>query len=169
MRVKATRLGILVVLSMFLAPRAFADLMVHHKPDDYKPGKSERYAIWFDDGKWHVRTTTSEHLHHFKGKIQCKGGKIEDVDGDDVEHHGKQEDHFMRHDNDHELMFDFATKEDEDGLNFKVSKDCASLTWDLEIGPGDEHAKTKKEKSNVYVGKDGQHPHSIPFTTKAHP
>ncbi len=138
-------------------------LHVQGKPEKYNPGDIYCYAVWHDDDGWHLRCTTKKKEHHFKGTIVIKGGKF----GDTKLVKGERKDRYRIGPERHKMEFDFTTDEAEDGIDFHAGKEADSIEWDLEIGG--EKGGVKKQPDHVFVGKNGEHPDSIPFTTVAHP
>src|SRR5262245_50213184 len=43
----------------------------------YKQGQNSLYALWYEDGVWHLRTTSATRTV-FVGKIRVEGGRIAD-------------------------------------------------------------------------------------------
>ncbi len=142
-------------------------LHIHGKPENYEGGKAASFAVWHEDGKWHLRTTTAKKEHHFKGTITVKGGKVTELHGVKTEKRGDKKDRFVLGPEKHRIAFEFQTDEGEDGIDFDVTKEADSIVWDLEIGG--EKGIAKHDKARVFVGKKGQHPDELPFETKAHP
>ncbi len=142
-------------------------LHIHGKPENYEPGEADQFAVWFDDGQWHLRTTTAKKEHAFKGTITVKGGTVTELKGHKAERKGKLEDRWKLGPKKHQITFEFKTDEGEDGIDFDITKEADTLTWDLEIEG--EKGITKHDKARVFVGKKGQHPDEMPFETKAHP
>ena len=138
--------------------RAADPLDFQGKPEGYKAGETQRYAVWHDEDGWHLRTTTAKNMHQFHGKIVVKGGKCDDV----KLVKGEKSDHFRVGPEKHVIEFDFKTDEAEDGIDFRTTKDSDTITWELKID-GEE------KPGHVFVGHKAAHPHEMPFTTPAHP
>lgn len=142
-------------------------LHVQGKPENYDVGKTVRYAVWHDDDGWHLRTTTAKKQHHFRGAIHVKPGKMLSIDLVKLEGKGANKDRFAIGPEGHNILFDFATDEGEDGFDFKVGPEGKEITWLLEVG--ENKGGLKKDKERIFVGKKGEHPDENPFTTPAHP
>lgn len=134
----------------------------HGEPKGFKHGLSARYAVWFHNGLWHLRTTTAKSQHHFVGKITVEGGKFDEAYSFHLEGKGKLEDHWKVHSKRHELTFDFKTDKDVDGLNFTLTKSATVIHFNLLID-GKHHAE------KIYIGHGNHHPTSDPFSLPAHP
>jgi len=132
------------------------------EPKGFKAGESMRYAVWYTKKGWHVRTTTAKKEHHFTGKIWVEGGVIQDLEPHDLEHKGKFGDWWKIDAKNHEIVIDFKTKRDIDGINFQVSKDARLIHFNLLID-GKHHA------DKIYIGHDNHHPTTDPFNLPAHP
>ena len=163
------RLGLSLATLAIVASGAFAyaqsTIDPTGRPENTHAGAAEHYAVWHDHDGWHIRTMTKEHEHHFKGKVECKGGEMEAVHGKGLEGKGAQADHWKVGPHLHELVFDFSTKGGEDGIDFKVDGKDATLSFDLEIG----EKEPKAELDRIFIGKAGAHPTENPFTFPAHP
>jgi len=135
----AARLGFAVLLS-YLAGTAFADqpLNPHGKPSNTGAGKVEHYAVWQDEGGWHIRTMTKE------------------VD--------LEKDLFIEGPEHHVINFDFSTKGSIDGVDFRVKGKEPVLSFTLTIG----EKEPKFEPGRIFVGSSGAHPSSNPFEIPAH-
>ncbi len=156
----AALLGALVMSSLAHAQA----LDPRGKPPDTQAGAVEHYAVWRDKGGWHVRTTTKEYEHHFRGHIAVTGGKFEKVRGFKQERKGPLQDVFVVGPDERTINFDFATKGGIDGVDFRVKGKNATLSFVLE--EGDTQPKFMPER--VLVGKAGEHPAGSPFTLAAH-
>ena len=161
----AMRLGF-AVLMMYIAGAESADSQIdpRGKPVGTHEGAVERYAVWQDDGGWHVRTTTREYEHHFRGVIEAKGGEFVQVKGYKLEHKGPQRDLFIEGPEHHVINFDFSTKGSVDGLDFRVKGREPKLSFTLTIG----EKEPKFEPGRIFIGKMGAHPSSNPFEVPAH-
>src|SRR5215211_7029159 len=80
-----TRLALAALVAAVLGTPATAeepkykleDLNPVGKPDGFKTGLSARYAIWYDDGLWHLRTTAAaKGAHTFEGTLEIIGGNM---------------------------------------------------------------------------------------------
>ena len=120
--------------------------------------------MWRDALGWHVRTTTKELEHHFRGHISVEGGKLEDVKSYKRERRGPQKDLFVVGPEGRTINFDFSTKGGIDGVDFHVKGKGATLSFVLEIGEKDP----KFVPDRIFVGKAGAHPAASPFELPAH-
>ncbi len=161
----AGRLGLAVLLA-YMAGTAFADqpLNPHGKPPKTAPGKVEHYAVWQDEGGWHIRTMTKEIDHHFRGVIEVKGGEFVQVKGYKLEHKGPERDLFIEGPEHHIINFDFSTKGSIDGVDFRVKGKEPMLSFTLTIG----EKEPKFEPERILVGSSGAHPSTNPFEIPAH-
>lgn len=161
----AKRLG-LVVLVLYTASAVFAQgpINPHGKPKDTKAGAIEHYAIWQNEQGWHIRTTTKEYEHHFRGNITVRGGEFVEVRGYKLEHKGAQKDLFVEGPEHHVINFDFSTKGSIDGVDFRVKGKEPMLSFTLMIG----EKEPKFEAGRIFIGKAGAHPSANPFEIPAH-
>ncbi|HKB39767.1 MAG TPA: hypothetical protein VKD72_25245 [Gemmataceae bacterium] len=141
-------------------PRAVLDAI--GEPRDFHRGETVRYALWHDQHGWHLRTTTREKKHGFKGTIEVEGGTLERVHSFRLEKEGRLADHWKLGPQHRCVTFDFETDGGIDGINFRVSKEAKSLRFNL-------HIDGKHERERIYIGQGGQHPRNDPFTLPAHP
>jgi len=114
-------------------------------------GSTHRFIIWREGNQWHLRTTTAGQEHNFEGKVIAKGGTIRSVNQvglEDVDNTSL--DRFHR-----TLNFDFTTAGAMDGVDFYSEAD--TLTFDLNMDG-------RRTVQNVFIGRNGQNPVSIPFT-----
>jgi hypothetical protein len=161
----ASRLG-LAVVALFITGAASADAQIdpRGKPMGTHEGAVERYAVWQDEGGWHIRTTTKEYEHHFRGVIEVRVGEFVQLRGYKLEHRGPQRDLFIEGPEHHVINFDFSTKGSIDGLDFRVKGREPMLSFTLTIGERDP----KFEPGRIFIGKMGAHPSSNPFEIPAH-
>jgi hypothetical protein len=165
MRTIARRLG-LVSLLLYIAAAALAydPIDPHGKPANAEAGKVEHYDVWRDEGGWHIRTTTKEFEHHFRGVVSVKGGEFAAVKGYKLEHKGPQKDVFIEGPEHHVINFDFSTKGGIDGVDFRVKGKEPMLSFTLTIGEKDP----KFEPGRIFIGKSGAHPSENSFEIPAH-
>jgi hypothetical protein len=135
------------------------------RPAGTHKGAVERYSLWHDGEGWHLRTMTAEHEHHFRGHIDAHKGIIVHEHGKNLEGHGAQADHWVLGPEKHRLTFDFSTKGGEDGIDWRVEGEDPELEFNLEIGEKDP----KFIPDRIFIGKEGAHPSSGPFSLPAHP
>jgi hypothetical protein len=86
------------------------------RPRGLQPGHPEAYWVWHDErGRhWHVRTTTTNHLHRFHGWV-FPDGQFTELRPTRMEWNDR-----IRG-NANGIVFDFHTDGNEDGFDFKVS------------------------------------------------
>ena len=135
------------------------------KPKSFKAGKEACFALWFADGQWHVRGTVKKgDFAKLQGSVKLDGGEIADGNFDQMETKSKKRDHdsvSLDHDK-QGFHFYFGNAGASDGLDFKVSDACKTVTFGMLI---DSHPSTE----NVLIGSKGVHPATNPFTLQAHP
>src|SRR5262245_66498243 len=100
--IRSARVGLLALLFVVVMAMASAaeepkykveDLSAVGKPEGFKKGLSSRYALWFEDDTWHVRTTSNEKgPHAFARMIESIGGKITSMARVGIEGGGAQQD-----------------------------------------------------------------------------
>jgi len=165
MKTLARRFGFVAVV-MYIAIAAFAQgpINPHGKPANTAAGKVEHYALWKDDDGWHIRTTTKEYDHHFRGVIEVKGGEFEKLKPYRLEHKGPVKDLFIEGPEHHVINFDFSTKGSIDGLDFHVKGNEPMLSFTLMLG----EKEPKFDPARIFIGKNGAHPSASPFQLPAH-
>jgi hypothetical protein len=132
------------------------------EPKGFHGGDTARYAVWVGSkGSWRVRTTTARKLHHFTGKIWVEGGVFTGVEPHDLEFKGRFGDWWRVSEKRHEIVIDFKTDREIDGINFQVSKEAKFLYFNL-------HVDGKHHKNLIMVGRGNHHPERDPFTLAAH-
>jgi len=170
-RLAALSLGLLLALTTQARQKAqeknrkadhLSAAAVQGEPKDFQRGLTCRYAVWHDTHGWHLRTTTAQKKHRFKGHIEVIGGTFTTVRSFHLEKKGKLDDHWKLGPNRHRLTFDFETDEGMDGIDFHVSKDAKTIRFHLHID-GKDHVR------HVFVGHAGVHPEHMPFAVPAHP
>jgi hypothetical protein len=140
------------------------DLSPVGKPAGYHAGASTRYAVWYEGGTWHLRTTTgTKGTHAFEGKVEIVGGKMVSLKPVAVEAKGKQPDVGVWNPEHTVFTFDLRTsKGHTDGFDLKVSDGTTALKFTLlvagEPAPG-----------RVFVGAKGAHPKAAAFSLPARP
>lgn len=164
-----SRLGVSVAALVVLAGGAIAyaggGIDPNGRPAGTHSGAVERYSLWHDGEGWHLRTMTAEHEHHFRGHIDAHKGVIVHEHGKKLDGHGAQADRWKVGPEKHRLTFDFSTKGGEDGIDWRVEGNDPTLEFTLEIGEKDP----KFVPDRIFIGKDGAHPESCPFSLPAHP
>lgn len=163
-------------LGLALAVAASA-LHADDKPETLDPeGKWPRYAVgqprrvhvWHSGDSWHVRTTTRKNQTvNFTGMVKIVGGVMTDIGGFGGLETGKGKKPEQRlrtgdwgtwNKEKTQLQFKFSTKGMEDGFDFKVSDKAESVEFSFSA-----------PASEIFIGKNGQHPSTSSFTLPAHP
>jgi len=115
-------------------------------------GSTHRFIIWRDGNWWRVRTTTAGLEHNFDGHIEANGGTIKSISHteslEDIDQLSLQRSRRV-------LDFDFTTAGAMDGFDFYTDAD--SLTFYVNMDG-------RRTERNVYIGRNGENPVSIPFT-----
>jgi hypothetical protein len=154
----------MAALLLFMTFAAMADEPLNPRGRPLNTGKVEHYALWQDEGGWHIRTTTKEFEHHFRGVIEVRGGEFARVKGYKLEHRGPERDMFIEGPEHHVINFDFSTKGSIDGLDFRVKGKEPVLSFTLTIG----EREPRFEPGRIFVGRSGVHPSTNPFEIPAH-
>jgi len=121
------------------------------KPEIEK-GENRGYFIWTDGSGWHVRWMSAGKKHTYRGTVSS------DVALSGFEAVSKDAKDFIKQDGDKVIRFDANAKEGMDGFNFRPSPSSKTITFDLSIDG------TKAKTDDVKLGKDRDHPRSVPFT-----
>jgi hypothetical protein len=133
------------------------------EPPGLKKGITECFKVWHNDDGWHVRVVNGRGSrdHRYQGTITVENGEIENLRSHLAKVNGveKQWKHTAKK---NQISFDFATSQNEDGINFRTSKGATIIRFSLKID-GDEVPQ------QIYVGKLGDHPDSATFVVPAHP
>jgi hypothetical protein len=137
------------------------------KPEGFKPGLSTRYAVWYEDGVWHVRSTSgTKGPHSFQGSLEIIGGKMTSLQPVGIEgKEAKKKEADTGTWNPQGTVFRFTLhtgKKHTDGFDLKVSDKATAIKFTLTAG-GDEHA------GKVFIGAKGEHPKEAVFYLPAHP
>src|SRR4051794_5613255 len=114
------------------------------------------YYLWRADGTLHLRTHGPDKAHDFDAVLRTDGTfenvdpvRLEQANGDRIE---------LR-DGGHELVIHFHTYDFTDGVNFNV-RDGERLHFNLKLDNQDIAT------DSVFIGANGRHPQSNPFTIK---
>jgi hypothetical protein len=132
-------------------------------PTAFKPGDTFRYAIWWNRGVWHIRTTTAGRQHEFKGMVVVEEGTIESVQPARLE--GKNitvRDTWSINPSAKVFYFDFMTSRGVDGIDFTVSPEADRLILHLYIDG-------KHVPGRILIGRGNDNPMAALFTLPAHP
>ena len=132
------------------------------------PGGIGVVRIWFDDGSWHLRTSTEnsvgkkDKLMVFTGSVRCDGKMT--VEGNKLEKgKGKTSDGFTPHADGKGFDFQFKTYGATDQADFKIADRAKTLTFKLFIDG--EKAATHR----ILIGENGANPEKSEFTLPANP
>jgi len=144
----------------------FEDLNPSGKPDGFKAGLSTRYAIWYDSGTWHFRTTTgAKESQEFSGTIEVIGGKMTALNPVKVEGKKakKNKDYGAWNPAGTQFKFSLTTaKGFVDGFDLQVNDKATALKLVLKVN-GLEVPK------DVFVGAKNAHPSAASFYLPARP
>jgi hypothetical protein len=144
-------------------PKANDGIIVNWgKPPKFEPGAPAHFWIWYDDGVWHLRTTTQKKQHRFDGLIEVAGGRVTDLNVPKGEGFGPNSDRIAWNKERTAILFDFVTDGAVDGVNFKVDKTATALKLKL-VMDGTPNPKV------IAVGRAGDHPKAAEFVLPAHP
>ena len=139
-------------------------ITVFGKPAEFGKGKAAMYAIWFENGLWHLRVTTKKKGSDlFTGTVRTNQGKIIGKWGDlEKGKDSASADYVITHVDGGGFDFRFANFGGTDTVNFAAGPEATELLFDILIDGG-------RFPNRVLVGKSGQHPSVVPFTLPAHP
>ncbi len=128
-----------------------------------KKGTEECFKVWHNPDGWHVRVVNGKgsREHRYQGTITVEGGVIENMSSHFAKRNG-QENQWKHGAKKNEISFDFATKEKEDGINFKASKTATAIRFSLKIDG-------QSVPDRICIGNRGDHPESTTFALDAHP
>ena len=134
------------------------------KPEGFHAGASTRYAVWYEAGTWHLRSTTGiKGTHAFEGAVEIIGGKMVSLKPVAVEGKGKQPDVGVWNSEHTVFKFDLRTsKGHTDGFDLKVTDGATALKFTLFVAG--EQAPGK-----VFVGAKAAHPKAATFYLPARP
>ncbi len=160
---------VLLAAFLFAAARqsiaADTDINPIGKPKGYSSGKESEYAIWYQDGTWHIRATTVKGTKaRFSGSVAVEGGEFTEGTFDQLEKsHRKASSDWVALDRaKKEMQFIFGNAGGLDGVDFKVSDSSRNVRFGLILG-------SNTSPANVLIGRSGAHPDAVPFTLPAHP
>ena len=180
---------VLFTLLVLHAPGVPAQVAQFNGKPDFSKGSELGYFVWRDGDTWKVRWTTTGALRTFSGVVTAEGGELRALNRIDVETERRvirpghaprvtigprgrvrarggrpaviatrEQDHITK-DGDRKIRFNARTDDDIDGFDFKVDDNVTALRFNLEING-------KASPRQVEVGKDNQHPPSVPFEVK---
>ena len=125
------------------------------------------YRIWYEDGAWHLRTSTEnsegkkDKLMVFTGSVRCDSKLTVEAKG--LEKRGKTADTLTPSADGKGFDFEFKTYGVKDEAVFKVADMAKSLTFNLKVDG--EKAPTIR----IIIGEKGDHPEKNEFTLPANP
>jgi hypothetical protein len=152
------------------------------EPKKYDAGKQSVYAIWYDDGEWHMRVTAKDKKEDerevFTGSVRVEGGRLSGTfQGLEPPvpivpskkktlkralEKNRNADWLQVHNDGQGFDFRFVNFGKSDGVNFKIAPSGKHITFNLLIGGGEFPKR-------VLIGKRATHPEKVPFTLAAHP
>ena len=125
------------------------------------------FRVWYDNGTWHLRTSTEnsvgkkDKIMVFTGSVRCDDKMT--VEGKKLEKgKGKTSDGFTPHADGKGFDFEFKTYGAIDQADFKVEKG-KTLTFKLMIDG------EKAPILRIIIGENGEHPEKNEFKLPAHP
>ena len=170
-----TRLALAAVVAAALAPPAAGEEPKYQlenispigKPEGFKTGQAARYALWYEDGTWHVRTTAGPKGGlTFEGTLEIIGGKMVSLVPVGIEgKEAKKKEADTGTWNAQKTVFKFTLKTGAghtDGFDLKVTDPATALKFTLTVG-GDE------APGKIFIGAKGAHPKAATFYLPAHP
>jgi hypothetical protein len=125
------------------------------------------YRIWYEDGAWHLRTSTEdssgkkEKLMVFTGTVKCDGKLT--VEAKELEKRGKTTDAITPATDGKGFSFEFKTYGAKDEAVFKVADGANTLTFDLKIDG------EKAPPYRIVIGGKAESPEKSVFKLPAHP
>ena len=134
------------------------------RPAKFEQGQEARYALWFDDGLWHLRVTSGKNQRTvFEGRVDVKSGTLAVLafglekaakadDADWVALLPKQKG----------CTFHLVTQGELDSLDFRPSDDADEIAFTLRINSDDNPKR-------IFVGPQGKHPERATLIFPARP
>lgn len=130
------------------------------RPEQFKQGMKACYAVWREEGVWHLRAT-SKAEKRFTGTVRCDLDRIVGrFDGLENAKKPKNDDWVSAHADGKGFDFQFVTGGAVDSLEFKVGPKAESVSFDLLVGGDDDPEK-------ILIGAKGRHPAKAKFTLPA--
>lgn len=133
-----------------------------------KAGKVALYAVWYEDGFWHLRVTSPKgkfdpEKTKLTGRVRVNGDRVGlQVQGLDLAKKPGRADWIFPHSDLRGFDFQFATFGKIDGVNFNADKKSTEIEFTLMIDGGEQ-------PKHVFIGEKGYNPEKIPFSLPAHP
>jgi len=157
-------LGLVTTAGLASQKRNRPEMDPRGEPDGHlKKGTTECFKVWHNEDGWHVRVVNGkgDRDHRYQGTITVENGVMEGITSHLARKNGAQS-VWRQGPKKHEVSFDFATHEREDGMNFKVSKAATTIRFALKIDGRDL-------PDQIFVGRRGDNPESTTFVVDAHP
>ena len=142
------------------------------RPKQFKAGSKAMFGVWFEDGAWHLRSTSSNVKDRndkpvrviFSGSVRVVGGEvvIQNEEADKGNAKSKTGDRLTRHKDGKGFDFVFQTFGGVDGIAFKATGKAESISLKLKVN-GDDDPKY------IFVGEKGKHPDKATFVVPARP
>ena len=137
------------------------------RPKQFDQGKLIAYALWYEDGLWHLRVTAPPQkkgeFYKFTGSVRVEGDKIVgNVQGLEKSKKAKKADYVTPTKDQAGFDFTFTVSGEVDGVDFKGGEKAEKITFKLISGGDDDPRK-------VLVGPKGAHPSKGSFSLPARP
>jgi hypothetical protein len=133
-------------------------------------GGDSSIRIWYEDGTWHLRTTTEgstgkkdkDKVTVFTGSVHCEGKVTTEAKKLEAGA-GKHSDAIVPHANGKGFDFRFQTRPGTDEVAFKVAGPGKTLTFKLQVNG------QKALPDRIFIGANGEHPEKNEFKLPARP
>lgn len=143
------------------------------EPEDYREGKQAIYALWHQDGAWHIQAAgRTGQQERFTGEITIVKGKILSGEYQGLElapktkkakgKKPKNSDLLWLSEDHHKLQFELNSIGKSDSFSFKVSPQATEIEFKVLVNGA-------QLPDRVFIGKSGQHPEKLPLVLKANP
>jgi hypothetical protein len=137
------------------------EVQSYGKPKNYAKARGLHYYVWKDEEGWHLRAQSGAKVHSFSGAIEVVGGKFSKVANfEALETSGKQADQGKV--SERRITFNFKTKGNMDGFDFRVSPESQQLRFRLLI---DGDARPEQ----IMIGANAQPAPTSTFALNPHP
>lgn len=141
------------------------------RPKQFEKAKHTTFAVWEDEGTWHLRTSVKAPEKGkmqkvvFTGRVKVNGDKLTagDLQGLEKKAKGKDADWIESHADGKGFDFQFTTfSTNTDGVTFKVGSKAESVSFKLLTASDDDPKR-------ILIGKKGVHPEKAEFTLPVMP
>jgi len=143
------------------------------QPEDSQEGKQAVYAVWHQDGNWHVRAcsrkgqqdTFTGEITIVKGKIlsgEFQGLEVAEQSGGKKGKKAKNTDRLWLSKDRRTLQFELKSIGKSDSFKFVVSPQATEIEFKILVNGAEASER-------VFIGKTGQHPEKLPLVLKANP